>query len=211
VQQIFAAASPPRVPRAVALSLRANASHLTISGHHAAGAFSLTASETTKRHGRTTVVIRPLGTFWLSLEEVAGRWLVSSKVRLTAVPDCRLHPYGRCRPGAEDPLFKLGQPVGFIPGPSIPIPPAVRRAGRREKREFNAGRKVFTETGCLACHRIGENGNQGPGPNLTYVGARLSLREIERALVSSPAPMPSFKALPANQMRDLVRFLSLLR
>jgi menaquinol-cytochrome c reductase cytochrome b/c subunit len=105
----------------------------------------------------------------------------------------------------------LGEPFGFIPGPSIPIPPAVRRAGRREKHEFKAGRTVFTETGCLACHKIGETGNQGPGPNLTYVGARLSPREIEEALVSPRAPMPSFKDLPANQMRDLTRFLSLLR
>jgi hypothetical protein len=127
VQQIFAAAASPRVPRAVARSLRANASHLKVSGRHAAGTFLLTASETTKRHGRTTVVIRLLGTFRLSLEELAGRWLASSQARLTAIPDCLLHRSGRCRPGTEDPIFTLGEPVGFTPEASIPIPPALPR------------------------------------------------------------------------------------
>jgi hypothetical protein len=211
VQQIFAAAAPPRVPRAVALSLRANASHLKVSGRHAAGTILLTASETTKRHGRTTVAIRLLGAFRLSLEELAGRWLVSSQARLTAIPDCLLHRSGRCRPGTEDPIFTLGEPVGFTPEASIPIPPAVRRASRREEREFKAGRTVFVESGCLACHKVGEAGNPGPGQNLTHVGARLSPREIEEALVSSRAPMPSFKDLPADKRRDLIRFLSLLR
>lgn len=63
----------------------------------------------------------------------------------------------------------------------------------------------------MACHRIGDLGNPGPGQNLAHIGTRLSPREIEEALVSPRAPMPSFKRLPANKMHDLVRFLSLLR
>jgi hypothetical protein len=123
----------------------------------------------------------------------------------------QLRPPGRCHPDVEDPLFTLGEPVGSTPEESIPIPPAVRRAGRHEEREFKAGRTVFAESGCLACHKIGEIGNPGPGQNLTHVSARLSSREIEEALVSPRAPMPSFKHLLANELRDLVRFLSLLR
>lgn len=210
VQQIFAVIAPPRLPREVVLSLRASASHLKISGRHATGTFSLTANETTKRHGRTTVAINPLGTFRLSLEEVAGRWLVSSKARLFAVPDCQLHPTD-CNRYVNDPIFTLGEPGRFSPEESIPIPAAVLQAGRHEEREFNAGRTVFAESGCLACHKIGEIGNPGPGQNLTHVGARLSTYEIEKALVSPRAPMPSFKNLPVNKLHALTRFLSLLR
>lgn len=210
VQQIFAAIAPPRLPREVVLSLRASAGHLKISGRHATGTFSLTANETTKRHRRTTLVINPLGTFRLSLEEVAGRWLVSSKARLLAVPDCQLHPTG-CHLNVKDPIFTLGEPGGFSPEESIPIPAAVRQAGRREEREFKAGRTVFAESGCLACHKIGEIGNPAPGQNLTHVGALLSSHEIEEVLVSPRAPMPSFKNLPANKLHNLTRFLSLLR
>ena len=211
VQQIFAATASPRVPRDLVLSLRANAGHLKISGHHTTGTFSLTANETTKRHGRTTVVIHQVGTFRLSLEEIAGRWLVSSKVRLTAVPDCQLNPPGHCHPDVKDLLFTIGEPVSSTPEASIPIPMGVQQAGRREEHEFKTGRTVFVESGCLACHKIGQIGNPGPGKNLTHVGARLAPREIEKALVSSRAPMPSFKRLPANKRHDLVRFLSLLR
>jgi hypothetical protein len=210
VQQIFAAAALPRLPRDVVLSLQANAGDLKISGRHATGTFSLTANETTKRHGSTTVVIHPLGTFRLSLEEVTGRWLVSSKARLLAAPDCQLHPTG-CHLDVKDLIFTLGEPGGFSPEESIPIPAAVHQAGRREEREFKAGRTVLAETGCLACHKIGEIGNPGPGQNLTHIGARLSSREIKEALISPRAPMPSFKHMPANKLRDLTRFLSLLR
>jgi hypothetical protein len=211
VQQIFNATAPLPVARSLGLSLRAGTSHLKISERRALGTFSLTASETTEQDGAPATAIVSLGTYRLGLEEVAGRWLVSSPARLAAVPDCRLNPPGRCHPGSEDLLFTLGAPVGVVPGVSIPIPPAVRRAGGREQHQFVAGRAVLAQSGCLACHRIGDSGNPGPGQNLTRVGARLSSPEIERVLRSPRAPMPSFKDLAAKRMRDLVRFLSLLR
>ena len=69
----------------------------------------------------------------------------------------------------------------------------------------------MAQTGCLACHRIGETGNKGPGPDLTRVGSTLSSRKIERAILSPTAPMPSFRLLPKAKLRALVTFLSLLR
>src|SRR5436190_16751297 len=38
---------------------------------------------------------------------------------------------------------------------------------------FNAGKQVAAQSGCLACHKIGENGNGGPGPDLTHIATRL--------------------------------------
>ena len=31
---------------------------------------------------------------------------------------------------------------------------------------YEQGKLVVAQSGCLACHKIGENGNGGPGPNL---------------------------------------------
>ena len=39
--------------------------------------------------------------------------------------------------------------------------------------EYEPGKQVAAQSGCLACHKIGENGNDGPGPELTEIGNRL--------------------------------------
>lgn len=100
-----------------------------------------------------------------------------------------------------------GGPTTITVGP----PRAVREAGGRRFAEFKAGRTVAAASGCLACHRIGAQGHRRPGRNLTYVGSRLTRSAIARALVASPAPMPSFRGLPEAKRRPLVTFLSLLR
>ena len=37
-------------------------------------------------------------------------------------------------------------------------------------KQYEAGKLVAAQSGCLACHKIGENGNDGPGPELTDIG-----------------------------------------
>jgi len=101
--------------------------------------------------------------------------------------------------------------TGSTGASSIAPPPAVRRAGGHELAEFKLGRAVMAESGCLACHRIGSEGNPGPGPALTHIGSVLSRRAIEHALIDPSAPMPSFKHLPAAKFKALVEFLSELR
>jgi menaquinol-cytochrome c reductase cytochrome b/c subunit len=79
---------------------------------------------------------------------------------------------------------------------------------------FNAGRVVVGESGCLACHTIGENGNNGPGPPLTHIGTTLRPGAIASTLINPTAPMPSFKGLAhahPKQFQDLVQFLSMLQ
>jgi hypothetical protein len=67
----------------VVSSLRVSVKNLEIDGDRAKGTFGLSAVEPTTRQGATTlVVILLLATERLSLEEVAGRWLVSSQARL---------------------------------------------------------------------------------------------------------------------------------
>ncbi|MFY9265852.1 MAG: c-type cytochrome [Solirubrobacterales bacterium] len=73
------------------------------------------------------------------------------------------------------------------------------------------GKEVAANSGCLGCHKFGENGNEGPGPNLTTIGARLPKQAIERTLNNPTAPMPSFKNMPSDQKQALVDFLGHLR
>jgi ubiquinol-cytochrome c reductase cytochrome b subunit/menaquinol-cytochrome c reductase cytochrome b/c subunit len=77
--------------------------------------------------------------------------------------------------------------------------------------QFNQGKLVAAQSGCLACHKIGENGNDGPGPPLANIGARVPRQAIARTLINPTAPMPSFKDLPPQKFNNLVYFLSQLQ
>src|SRR5947209_15401537 len=65
----------------------------------------------------------------------------------------------------------------------------------QERQVFVAGEEVVGQSGCLACHVIGSNGNNGPGPALTHIGALRSAGAIASTLRNPTPPMPSFKDL----------------
>jgi menaquinol-cytochrome c reductase cytochrome b/c subunit len=90
-------------------------------------------------------------------------------------------------------------------------PQRIVRAGGATLAEYEAGRAVVAQSGCLACHKLGENGNDGPGPNLTNIADRLPATGIARTLVNPTAPMPTFKNLPRNKFKAAVAFLSQLK
>lgn len=80
--------------------------------------------------------------------------------------------------------------------------------------QYERGKNVAASSGCLGCHRIGENGNAGPGPNLTAVGSRLPRPAIARTLINPTAPMPSFSRLRETnpkQFDELVNYLGSLK
>ena len=76
---------------------------------------------------------------------------------------------------------------------------------------LEAGQMVANQTGCGACHKFGEAGNPGPGPDLTEIGAKLPPQAIERTLRNPTAPMPSYADLPKEKFDSLVEYLSALR
>jgi menaquinol-cytochrome c reductase cytochrome b/c subunit len=76
---------------------------------------------------------------------------------------------------------------------------------------YEAGKLVAAQSGCLACHKIGENGNDGPGPHLTHIGDVLDRGAIRRTLENPTAPMPSFAGLPEDKKNALVEFLASLK
>jgi ubiquinol-cytochrome c reductase cytochrome b subunit/menaquinol-cytochrome c reductase cytochrome b/c subunit len=91
-------------------------------------------------------------------------------------------------------------------------PPASLTAA--EKKTFTAGELVVGQSGCEACHKIGDNGNDGPGPNLSHIGSMLPANAIASTLRNPTAPMPSFKGLAQTspqKFKNLVGFLSLLQ
>jgi ubiquinol-cytochrome c reductase cytochrome b subunit/menaquinol-cytochrome c reductase cytochrome b/c subunit len=61
---------------------------------------------------------------------------------------------------------------------------------------------------------VGENGNAGPGPDLTDVGTKLPRAAIARTLINPTAPMPSFSNLQQQdpkQFNALVDYLGSLK
>ena len=73
---------------------------------------------------------------------------------------------------------------------------------------------MAASSGCLGCHKIGENGNSGPGPQLTKVGARLPRQAIARTLINPTPPMPTYSKLRQQNPKEfnqLVDFLASLK
>jgi menaquinol-cytochrome c reductase cytochrome b/c subunit len=93
----------------------------------------------------------------------------------------------------------------------MPTPKAVQQAGGQTLAEYEAGKLVVAGSGCLGCHKIGDNGNDGPGPQLTHIASRLPRQGIARTLVNPTAPMPSYKNLPPQKFKAAVEFLSQLK
>ncbi len=94
---------------------------------------------------------------------------------------------------------------------SMPPPAGLSAA---QVATFRAGEVVVGESGCLACHVIGDNGNNGPGPPLTHIGSTLRPGGIAATLRNPTAPMPSFKGLAEQspqKFENLVNFLSMLQ
>ncbi len=78
-------------------------------------------------------------------------------------------------------------------------------------QQFEAGKLVAAQSGCLACHKFGENGNDGPGPNLSKIGNRLPKEAIARTLRNPTSPMPPYGNLPPEKFTALVNFLASMK
>jgi mono/diheme cytochrome c family protein len=113
--------------------------------------------------------------------------------------------------GAMAFLTYSGAHTGSPTAIETPTPARIVAAGGTTLAEYESGKQVVAQTGCLACHKIGDNGNGGPGPNLTNIGARLPRQGIARTLVNPTAPMPAFRNLPPQKFKAVVNFLSQLK
>ncbi len=96
-------------------------------------------------------------------------------------------------------LTFLGATAGPPTEISMSVPPALE-----------PGKEVVAQQGCLACHKLGDNGNAGPGPELTQIGKTLPREAIIRSLQIGPGIMPSFQSLPPQKLSELADFLASL-
>ncbi len=108
-------------------------------------------------------------------------------------------------------LTYSGANAGSPTAIEMATPASVTKAGGTTLAKYEEGKLVVAQSGCLACHKIGDNGNDGPGPQLTHIGARIPRQAIARTLVNPTAPMPSFGNLPPQKFSAVVEFLSLLK
>jgi menaquinol-cytochrome c reductase cytochrome b/c subunit len=116
--------------------------------------------------------------------------------------------------GAMGYLTYLGAAAGPPTQIDEPTPARIKAMGPQMLAQYEKGKQVVAQSGCLACHKIGENGNGGPGPALTEIGARLPSEAISRTLVNPTAPMPSFSALQKDspdKFKALVTYVSQLK
>jgi menaquinol-cytochrome c reductase cytochrome b/c subunit len=76
--------------------------------------------------------------------------------------------------------------------------------------QYEAGKEVAAQSGCLACHIFGDNGNDGPGPELTHIGEKIPRAAIVRSLEVGPGIMPSYRDLPPEKLNAVADFLASL-
>ena len=107
-------------------------------------------------------------------------------------------------------LTFLGASAGSPTEIEVEPPPQIA-AAPAALEEFELGAQVAAQSGCLACHKFGENGNDGPGPELTEIGAKLPAQAIERTLVNPSGIMPEYGNLPPEKFNALVEFLASLQ
>ena len=108
-------------------------------------------------------------------------------------------------------LTYLGASAGPPTQIDMPTPQRIIAAGGETLKQYEAGKQVAAQSGCEACHKFGENGNDGPGPPLTDIASRLPKQAIEQTLINPTSPMPSFRNLPPEKFDALVAFLSQLK
>ena len=111
-------------------------------------------------------------------------------------------------------LTYLGAAAGPPTQIDEPTPARIKAMGPEMLAKYEKGKQVVAQSGCLACHKIGENGNSGPGPPLTEIGSRLPSQAIARTLVNPTAPMPSFAGLAKtspDKFDALVTYVSQLK
>jgi cytochrome c5 len=99
-------------------------------------------------------------------------------------------------------LTILGATAGSPTEIDQPAPPGLEK-----------GQEITASSGCLGCHKIGENGNT-LGPNLTDVGSRLGKDAIARTLVNPTPPMPPYRSMQQEnpeQFNQLVKYVASLK
>ncbi|WP_205696255.1 menaquinol-cytochrome c reductase cytochrome b/c subunit [Conexibacter sp. SYSU D00693] len=112
--------------------------------------------------------------------------------------------------GAMAYLTYLGASAGAPTQIDLETPSRIQAQGAQMVAQYESGKQVVAQSGCLACHKLGKNGNEGPGPELTDIADRLPRQAIQRTLINPTAPMPSFAALQRNSPEKFAAMVAFL-
>ncbi|MGZ4268658.1 MAG: c-type cytochrome [Solirubrobacteraceae bacterium] len=110
-------------------------------------------------------------------------------------------------------LTYLGANAGPPTEIALATPARVKAMGPAMLAEYEKGKQVVAQSGCLACHKIAENGGT-LGPDLTHIADRVPAQAIARTLVNPTSPMPSFVGLQRkspDKFKAIVTYLSQLK
>jgi menaquinol-cytochrome c reductase cytochrome b/c subunit len=103
--------------------------------------------------------------------------------------------------------------LGALAGAPSEIELEVKATNPEQKELLEKGKAVAATSGCLGCHKIGENGNT-LGPPLTEIGDKLGKDAISRTLLNPTSPMPPYDKLRTDnpeQFDQLVSYIASLR
>jgi len=79
------------------------------------------------------------------------------------------------------------------------------------KPQYEQGKQIVAQSGCLACHAIGENGSHGGlGPDLTEVGSMVPRLAIKRSVAVGPGIMPAYDGLGEVKLNQVADYLASL-
>ena len=106
-------------------------------------------------------------------------------------------------------LTYLGANAGPPTQIDLKTPARIKALGPQFLAEYEKGKQVVAQSGCLACHKIGENGGT-LGPNLSHIGTRIPRNGILRSLRAGPGIMPAFDTLPQRKLNEIADYLASL-
>jgi quinol-cytochrome oxidoreductase complex cytochrome b subunit len=79
------------------------------------------------------------------------------------------------------------------------------------KPQYEQGKQIVAQSGCLACHAIGENGAHGGlGPDLTEIGSMVPRLAIKRSVAVGPGIMPAYEGLGDEKLNQVADYLASL-
>ena len=77
--------------------------------------------------------------------------------------------------------------------------------------QYEVGRQIVAQEGCLACHAIGDNGSHGGlGPDLTEIGSMVPRLAIKRSVAVGPGIMPAYDGLGEKKLNQVADYLASL-
>lgn len=77
--------------------------------------------------------------------------------------------------------------------------------------QYEVGRQIVAQEGCLACHAIGENGSEGGlGPDLTEIGSMVPRLAIKRSVTTGVGIMPAYDGLGEKKLNQVADYLASL-